>query len=86
MKINTSKQIKFEELVAKLRQKGLVEYADAQRPWHADIDGCWYDDSNPEGHGWTEKEAIEDAVNTLRNMYKDIGEFLADFDKQGGGT
>lgn len=54
-------------------------YSTTTLRWRATIDGPWYDDSNPEGRGDTEEEAVKNAINALREMYNDIGEFLKDY-------
>lgn len=44
--------------------------------WVATISGPWYNDSDPEGVGQTEQEAIDSAMEALRSMQRQIEEFL----------
>ena len=44
--------------------------------WYATITGPWYGDSDPEGYGDTEEEAIQDALDSLRDLHELVGTFL----------
>ncbi len=46
--------------------------------WNAYISGPWYDDSDIEGRGETQEEAVEEALKKLRELNKTIELFLSE--------
>ena len=64
------------ELSSWYAPKGDPGYEAKYGRWRATIDGPWYNDSNPEGRGFTKEEAEGYARKELVRIYHEIGNFL----------
>jgi hypothetical protein len=76
MEIITWQTPNYEEWRQKMLAEGSDYVGDYLRPWHAKIDGPWKEDLNPEGQGFTEEEAKNNAILDLQETYAWIASFL----------
>lgn len=77
MNIETREERDYEKHLKTLMDKLGPEVGKAYiSRWYASVEGPWYSDSNPEGRGDTEAEAVAEAVARVREIHEEITEFL----------